>query len=371
MFARPEALMSIRRTPFYVFHKEAGARLIDFGGWEMPVQYTGIIEEHLATRARVGLFDVSHMGEVRFRGPQALAAVQHLVTNDIGKLAFGQAMYTAMCNDRGGIVDDLIVYRVAPEDILICVNAANRAKDYDWMKSHNPFGAEITNESDQWAQLAIQGRHAAAILQTLTAVDLAPIKNYWFAEGTVAGVEGCIIARTGYTGEDGFEVFLPAGAADIFWHAIHAAGAPFGLVNVGLGARDTLRLEMKYSLYGNDITDDTTPLEAGLGWVTKLEKGDFIGRDPLVAQRDAGVPRRLVGITVEGRIARPHAAILSEGVAVGEITSGSRGPSVEANIALGYVPSALSKVGTRLQIDVRGKLADAAVSKTPFYTRPY
>jgi aminomethyltransferase len=363
--------MTTRRTPFHEFHKEAGARLIDFGGWEMPVQYTGIIEEHLACRAKVGLFDVSHMGEVRFRGPQALAAVQHLVTNDLSKIAFGQAMYTAMCNERGGIVDDLIVYRIGAEDILICVNAANRAKDYAWMLAHNPFGAEITNESDQWAQLAIQGRHAAALIQTLTGVELSTIKNYWFAEGTVAGVERCIIARTGYTGEDGFEIFLPAGAADIFWTAIQAAGAPYGLVNVGLGARDTLRLEMKYSLYGNDITDDTTPLEAGLGWVTKLEKGDFVGRDPLVAQRDAGVPRKLVGLVVEGRIGRPHSAVLSDGVAVGEITSGSRGPSIEQNVALAYVPTALSKLGTRLQVDVRGKLADAVVSKTPFYTRPY
>jgi aminomethyltransferase len=363
--------MTIRRTPFHAFHKEAGARMIDFGGWDMPVQYTGIIEEHLATRARVGLFDVSHMGEVRFRGPQALAAVQLLVSNDVSKLADNQAMYTAMCNERGGIVDDLIVYRVAQEDILICVNAANRAKDYAWMLSHNPLGAEITNESDQWAQLAIQGRHAEALLQSLTDIPLAPIKNYWFARGTVAGVEGCILARTGYTGEDGFELFLPAGAADILWAAIQTAGAPFGLANIGLGARDTLRLEMKYSLYGNDITDDTTPLEAGLGWVTKLEKGDFVGRDALVAQRDAGVPRRLVGLVVEGRIARPHSAILSGGEVVGEVTSGSRGPSVEKNVAIAYVPTALSKVGTPVQVDVRGKLADAVVSKTPFYTRPY
>jgi aminomethyltransferase len=363
--------MTTRRTPFHAFHKEAGARMIDFGGWDMPVQYTGIIEEHLATRARVGLFDVSHMGEVRFRGPKALAAVQHLVTNDVSKLADNQAMYTAMCNERGGIVDDLIVYRCGPEDILICVNAANREKDYSWMKAHNPLGAEIVNESDTWAQLAIQGRHAEALLQSLTDIPLAPIKNYWFATGTFAGIEGCILARTGYTGEDGFEVFLPAGAADVIWGAVQAAGKPFGLANVGLGARDTLRLEMKYSLYGNDITDDTTPLEAGLGWVTKLEKGDFVGRGPLVAQRDAGVPRRLVGLVVEGRIARQHNAVLHEGQVVGEVTSGSRGPSIEQNVAIAYVPSALSKPGTKVQIDVRGKTADAVVSKTPFYTRPY
>jgi aminomethyltransferase len=363
--------MSVRRTPFHEYHKEAGARLIDFGGWEMPVQYTGILEEHAACRNRVGLFDVSHMGEVRFRGPKALDAVQHLVTNDISKIADGQAAYTAMCNDRGGIVDDLIVYRFGVEDLLICVNAANRSKDYDWMKAHNPFGADITNESDQWAQLAIQGRHAAAIVQSLTTAPVSALKNYWFATGTVAGVEGCIVARTGYTGEDGFEIFLPAGAADILWTAIHAAGASYGLANIGLGARDTLRLEMKYCLYGNDITDDTTPLEAGLGWITKLEKGDFIGRDPLVAQKEAGIPRKLVGFEVDGRIARQHSAILFDGQPVGEVTSGSRAPSLEKNIAVGYLPSALAKTGTKVQIDVRGKPADAVVVKTPFYTRPY
>jgi aminomethyltransferase len=363
--------LGIRRTPFHAFHKEAGARMIDFGGWDMPVQYTGIIEEHLACRNKVGLFDVSHMGEVRFRGPHALAAVQYLVTNDVSKLADGQAMYTAMCNEQGGIVDDLIVYRFGPEEILICVNAANRAKDYAWMVSHNPLQADISNESDQWGQLAIQGRHAEALIQTLTPTVLKDIKNYWFAVGTVAGVEGCILARTGYTGEDGFEIFLPAGAADILWEAVHTAGAPFGLTNIGLGARDTLRLEMKYSLYGNDITDDTTPLEAGLGWVTKLEKGDFVGRDPLVKQRDAGVPRRLVGLVVDGRIARQHNAVVSEGAVVGEVTSGSRGPCIEQNVAIAYVPTALAKLGTKVQIDIRGKLADATVSKTPFYTRPY
>jgi len=363
--------MAIRRTPFHEFHKEAGARLIDFGGWDMPVQYTGTLAEHAGCRERVGLFDVSHMGEVRFLGPRALDAVQYLVTNDVSRLVDGQAQYTAMCNERGGIVDDLIVYRVGPENILICVNAANRAKDLAWMRAHNPFAAEIVNESDQWAQLAIQGRHAAALLQSLTPVPLEPIKNYWFAHATVAGVEGCIVARTGYTGEDGFEVFLPAGAADLLWTAVHAAGEPFGLVDVGLGARDTLRLEMKYSLYGNDLTDDTTPLEAGLGWVTKLEAGDFVGRDALLRQKAGGIPRRLVGLQVEGKIARAHSAILHGGERVGEVTSGTRSPTLGTNIAVGYVPAHLSAPGTQLEVDVRGSLAPAAVVKTPFYTRPY
>ncbi len=365
--------MAVRRTPFHEFHKEAGARLIDFGGWEMPVQYTGILEEHAACRERVGLFDVSHMGEVQITGPNALAAVQHLVTNDASKLVDGQAMYTAMCNERGGIVDDLIVYRFHAESFLICVNAANRDKDYNWMVAHNPFGADIRNDSDFWAQIAVQGRHAQALLQELTqGVDLSTIKTYHFARGvTFAGVGDCILARTGYTGEDGFEVFLPAGAADLIWNAVQETGKKYGLANIGLGARDTLRLEMKYALYGNDITDDTSPLEAGLAWVTKLDKGDFVGRDAIVAQKAAGVQRRLVGLVVQDRIARPHSPVLHEGQVVGEVTSGTRGPSIEQNVAIAYVPVALSAVGTKLQIDIRGKIAEAVVAKTPFYTRPY
>ncbi|MSQ04145.1 MAG: glycine cleavage system aminomethyltransferase GcvT [Myxococcales bacterium] len=359
-----------RRTPFHEYHRDAGARLIDFGGWEMPVQYQGLQAEHAACRTAVGCFDVSHMGEVRFRGPHALAAVNHLVTNDISKCAFDQAMYTAMCNERGGIVDDLIVYRIAEEDILICVNAANRQKDYAWMKANNPFCAEIVDESDQWGQLAIQGPRAIALGEALLGRSLADVKNYWFTRGPFAGIEGCIVARTGYTGEDGFEVFLPAGAADVVWTAIHEAGAAFGLTDIGLGARDTLRLEMKYCLYGNDIDDDTTPLEAGLAWVTKLDKGEFVGRDRLVAQREAGVPRRLVGLQVQDRIARQHNAVLHGGQIVGQVTSGTRSPCLGTNIAIAYVPAALSKPGTAVEVDVRGKIALAEVVKTPFYTRP-
>jgi aminomethyltransferase len=240
------------------------------------------------------------------------------------------------------------------------------------MLAHNPHGAEIRNESDFWAQIAVQGRHAQALLQKLTTADLAAVKTYHFVpRATFAGVEDCILARTGYTGEDGFEVFLPAGAADIVWHAVQDAGQEFGLANIGLGARDTLRLEMKYALYGNDITDDTSPLEAGLAWVTKLDKGDFVGRDAIVAQKEAGVPRRLVGLVVDGRIARPHSPVLIDGKVVGEVTSGTRGPSVNQNVAIAYVAAEHSKIGTAVQIDIRGKTADAVVSKTPFYTRPY
>jgi aminomethyltransferase len=360
-----------RRTPFHEYHRDAGARLIDFGGWEMPVQYTGIIEEHQACRSAVGLFDVSHMGEVRFRGPRAVEAVSYLVTNDPSRLAIGQAQYTAMCNERGGIVDDLVVYRLGVEDVMICVNAANRDKDLGWMRAHNPLGADIECQGDQWAQLAIQGRNAAAIVESLLGSSVSHVANYHFVQGTFAGIEGCIVARTGYTGEDGFEVFLPAGGADLAWNAIHAAGAPLGLKNIGLGARDTLRLEMRYCLYGNDIDDDTTPLEAGLGWVTKLDKGDFVGRDAIARQKEAGVKRRMVGLVVQDKIARHGYPVLHGEQAVGTVTSGTRGPSIEQNVAIAYVPAELSKVGTALQVDVRGRVAEAVVSKTPFYTRPY
>ena len=366
--------MTLKRTPFYEIHRAAGARLIDFGGWEMPVQFSGILDEHRTVRERVGLFDVSHMGEVRFVGPRALEAVQRLVTNDVFQIVDGQAQYTTMCNESGGIVDDLIVYRVSAENVLICVNAAYKEKDYQWMVDHNPFPGEVdvVDESDDWAQIAIQGRHAEAVLQVLTTVDCKGIAFYHFAAGTVAGVEGCIIARTGYTGEDGFEVFIPAAKSPGVWTALMEAGAPFRIQPIGLGARDTLRLEARYCLYGNDITSETTPLEAGLGWVTALEKSQpFIGQEPLRAQKAAGVQRRLVALIVTGQIARPHCSILSGGVKVGEVTSGSRSPSLDVNIALGYVPRALAKPGTRLQIDVRGRIAEAEVVKPPFYRRPY
>ena len=366
--------MSLRRTPFFQFHKDAGARLIDFGGWEMPVQYEGIIAEHRQVRESVGLFDVSHMGEVRLRGPRALEAVDRLLTNRMDDLRDGQARYSPMCNERGGIVDDLIVYRIRKDDIFICVNAANREKDSAWIKEHNPFPdeVEVIEEHEDWAQVAIQGRNAEATLQKLTRVDLKAIPYYHFAEGAVAGVEGCIIARTGYTGEDGFEVFLPAASAGSIWPAIMEAGAEFGIAPIGLGARDTLRLEAKMLLYGSDMDDDTTPLVAGIGWAVKLDKpSDFIGKQPLIGQRDAGIPRRLVGLLVEGRIARHGSTIVENSEQVGVVTSGTRSPTLEKNIALAYVPGRLARPGTRLTVDVRGKAAEAEVAKGPFYKRGY
>ena len=364
--------MTLRRTPFFSMHQEAGARLIDFGGWEMPVQYDGILAEHQRVRTQVGLFDVSHMGEVRIRGARALEVVDHLVANRVTDLVDGQARYTPMCNERGGIVDDLIVYRMAADDILICVNAANRDKDFHWMRDHNPLPGEVevVDEHDRWAQVAVQGPAAVAVLSALTDWDVAGLPYYHHAQGTVAGVAGCIVARTGYTGEDGFEVFLPVDGAEAMWRALLAAGAPHGLGPIGLGARDTLRLEAKMLLYGSDMNDDTTPIEAGIGWAIALDKdADFVGKGPLVAQRAARPDRRLVGLKVSKRIARPHCGVLANGELVGEVTSGTRSPTLGENIALAYVPRQFARPGTELSVDIRGRQVDAVVHKGPFYKR--
>ena len=363
--------MQLRRTPFFEHHQAAGGRLIDFGGWELPVSYKGIIEEHKQVRDSVGLFDVSHMGEVFLRGPSAVDAIRYLITNNLD-VPNGHAQYTAMCRPDGGIVDDLIVYRLADDEVLVCVNAANREKDFEWIRDHNPCAdVEVVDESDAWAQIAVQGRDAEAVLNALTDVDLAEVAFFGVVRASLGGVDGCIIARTGYTGEDGFEVFIPAERASAVWPSVLRAGEGYGIQPVGLGARDTLRLEAKLMLYGNDIDDTTSPIEAGLGWVTKFDKGDFIGRDALVAQKEAGPARRLVCLLVEKRIARQHCPILADGEVVGEVTSGTKSPSIEANIALGYVPRRLARPGTRLQIDIRGRMAEAEVVKPPFYKRPY
>lgn len=368
--------MSLHRTPFYEHHVSAGARMVPFAGWEMPVQYAGLIAEHTAVRTAVGLFDVSHMGEVRVTGPRAQEAVDRLVSNDVMRLGDGEALYTVMCNQDGGVVDDLIVYRLAENEMFICINAANRQKDFDWMVAHNACGDEAVfhHESDDWAQIAIQGRHAQALLAELTDADLDGIAYYAIGHGlTVAGVEGCMIARTGYTGEDGFEVFLPPTGADALWKAVHEAGEKYGLADVGLGARDTLRLEARYCLYGHELDDQTSPWQAGLGWVTKMDKThDFVGKEAL-ASRKGNEARRLVGLVIEGkRIARDGMDVQdTEGNVIGTVTSGTRSPSLGAGIALAYVDRAFFKPGTRVVIDVRGKQAPAVVHKGPFFSRDY
>jgi aminomethyltransferase len=363
----PQAAISLKRTPLYELHRAAGAKFVDFGGWEMPVQYASIIEEHRAVRASVGLFDVSHMGEIEITGPRALEVVQRLTTNDASKLEVGQVQYSTLCYPHGGIVDDLTVYRLDPEHFLLCVNAANIDKDFGWIVEQARGSADITNTSAQIAQLALQGRQAQATLQPLCDIALDTVRYYWVAKGRVRGVEA-LISRTGYTGEDGFEIYCPASAGPQLWRALMEAGAPYQIRPIGLGARDTLRLEMGYALYGNDITAETTPLQAGLSWIVKLNKGDFIGREALVKERSEGVRRRLVGLEMIDRgVARAHYHILTGGEVVGEVTSGTVSPSLNKSLGLGYVRTECAKVGGLVQVDIRGKPAQARVAATPFY----
>jgi aminomethyltransferase len=361
-----------KRTPLYDAHRALGAKVIDFGGWLMPVNYpAGILEEHRTTRTAVGVFDVCHMGELHFRGPRAAEAVQRLVTNDVGGMTDGRAMYTVACNPRGGIVDDLIVYRVTPDHYLLVVNASNIAKDHGWFVQQVGTWCEIEDASDRTGLIAFQGPRAQEALGTLTSAPLATLGSYRFLPDVTVAGKPAWIARTGYTGEDGFELFCAAGDAPALWNALLAAAAQVGGGPVGLGARDTLRLEARLSLYGNDLDDDTTPLEAGLGWVVKPDAGDFIGRDALVRQKAAGVPRKLVGFVMLGRGIARHGYPIHDaaGAKVGVVTSGTVGPTVGKNLGLGYVPTALAEPGQRLTIDCRGKMTEAEIVKGPFYRR--
>ena len=356
------------RTPLYAAHLRHGARMVEFAGWDMPVQYAGLIEEHEAVRNAVGLFDVSHMGEVVFRGPRALPALQAVFTNDLGKVADGQAQYGCLCRENGGIVDDVVIYRRTAEDLLVCVNAGNRRKDFEWLRDH-AGGADVRNESDDWGQLALQGPKALAVLRKLTRADPDAIKTYRHAPGTVAGVD-CLVARTGYTGEDGFELFCAADQAEKLWDALMAAGKPEGIQPAGLGCRDTLRLEMAYRLYGSDMDDEVSPLEAGLAWVVKFDKGDFIGRAALQAQKEQGLSRKLVGFQLtEPGIARHGHPVVRDGTTVGVVTSGTRSPTLKTSIGLAWVPPALAAEGSALAVEIRGKPVAAVVVKTPFLSR--
>jgi aminomethyltransferase len=359
--------MSLRRTPFHAHHVAAGARMVEFAGFDMPVQYTGVKPEHLATRSAAGLFDVSHMGEIRVSGPAAEDSLMWLLSNAIKRLQPGQAQYNAMCNERGGVVDDVFVYRLAADDFVVCVNAANRDKDFAWMTEHDRAGATIVDQGNDWAQVAVQGPAAVKIVSGLTDAPVADLGRHRFVVAPFAGVEGCLVARTGYTGEDGFEIFLPADQAAPVWPALLEAGADEGLVPVGLGARDTLRLEAGNCLYGHELDDDTTPLAAGLGWITKLRKpGGFLGSEAIEARRTAGEPV-LVGFQIEGkRIARDGMNVLVDDEVVGRVTSGTLGPSVGAPIGLAYVAPAHAAEDTQLTIDVRGRPAPARVVPTPF-----
>jgi aminomethyltransferase len=356
-----------KRTPFYEFHQKAGAKLVEFAGFDMPVQYAGIVEEHLAVRNRVGVFDVTHMGEFLVRGKDALTFLQKMTVNDVSRLHEGKVQYSAMCYDDGGIVDDLLVYN-AGDHYMLVVNASNLRKDLDWLRSHAVGDVTVEDVSDATALLAVQGPRSLATLQKLTSTDLSPVQYYTFVRGTLAGVP-MIISRTGYTGELGFELYFSshvANAANV-WNAVFEAGKEFGIAPIGLGARDTLRLEMAFCLYGNDIDQTTHPLEAGLGWITKLGKGDFRGRDVMVRAKEAGLKRRLVGFTLPDRaVARHGYEIMHDGAAVGTVTSGTFSPSLQRGIALGYVRSDLAAVGTKVGILIRGKETEATVVATPF-----
>ena len=363
-------MTTLKRTPLYEAHAEAGGRFVPFGGWEMPVRYQqGIQQEHEAVRQRAGLFDVSHMGEIEVSGPDAIAEVNHLITNDLSRLAVGQALYSPMCNGAGGIVDDLVLYRTGEQQILICCNASNRAKDFEWIDRHVEKST-VVDRGNEYAQLALQGPLAESILQPLTNAELSAVKRFHFVEADVAGVS-TIVSRTGYTGEDGFELYFEAAAAPTVWSALMTQGEPEGLIPVGLGARDTLRLEMKYCLYGQDINDETTPLEAGLSWTVKFDKQDFIGKTPLVAQKSDGVRRRLICFEVEGRgIPRPHYEVVDmAGVKIGAVTSGTMSPSLKKGIGLAYVETGHHRSGTQIQILVRGKPVPAVVVKPPFVNK--
>ncbi|HEY6104260.1 MAG TPA: glycine cleavage system aminomethyltransferase GcvT [bacterium] len=360
----------LRQTSLYARHVALGARVVEFGGWEMPVQYAGIVEEHRAVRTAAGLFDVSHMGEVEITGPGALASVQRIITNDAGRLAAGGGLYTPMCLPSGGIVDDLTVFRTGEERYLLIVNASTAQKDFAWIEEHTQ-GAQARNRSDEWGLLALQGPRALGILRRLTRSDLQPLPSFHIITGAeVAGVDGCFISRTGYTGEDGFEIGTPWDRAPRVWDALMEAGRPAGLAPVGLGARDTLRLEASYMLYGNDIDETTTPLEAPLSWTVKLEKGEFIGRDVLVKQKTEGTARRLVGFEMTERAIPRHGyALRSDGTVTGQVTSGTFGPWVQKSIGMGYVARAQAKPGNSLGVEIRGKKAGAVIVKLPFYKR--
>jgi glycine cleavage system T protein (aminomethyltransferase) len=365
--ADPETA-ALKRTPLHAAHVRRGARMIGFGGWDMPVQYAGIVAEHRTVRGAVGCFDVSHMGEFEFRGRDATRALQRLTTNDVAALAVGQVQYSLLCAEDGGIVDDLTLYRLADDHYLMTVNAANIEKDWAWVTGHlGQMTVDARDTSAETGLIAVQGPKAEGLVGRLADLDVAALGYYRVARGRVAGVPA-LVSRTGYTGEDGFELYLPAARTEGVWEALLSEGQREGVAPVGLGARDTLRLEMRYALYGHDIDPTTNPLEAGLGWVVKPAKGEFIGTAAIERVRGAGPRRRLVGFEMVDRaVARQGYRILREGVAVGAVTSGSYGPSVDRYIGLGYVPTALAAVGSELAVEVRGRGQAARVVTTPFY----
>jgi aminomethyltransferase len=356
---------TLKRTPLHTAHLEWGAKMVPFGGWEMPVQYSGILEEHAAVRERVGLFDISHMGEFVLAGPNAETVLNELFSNDIRKISVGQAQYTLLCNEDGGIIDDLIAYRVEPSVFLVIVNASNIEKDFAWMKARTPKPVVLDNLSDKMAALALQGPQAVKVLP-----EAASVPHFGVGRFAVFG-KRCWVARTGYTGEDGFEIVCDATDAPALWVGLLERGEPFGIKPCGLGARDTLRLEMCYPLHGNDITEETTPLEAGLGKFVSFDKSAFIGNDTLTRQKEEGVKRKLIAfkMTDKSPPPRPHYPILAGGRKVGEITSGTQSPTLGVGIGMGYVEVAGAHPGKPIEIEIRGKRFSAVVEKKPILKR--
>ncbi|HVN85579.1 MAG TPA: glycine cleavage system aminomethyltransferase GcvT [Candidatus Binatia bacterium] len=360
--------MAVKRTPLHDAHAALGARFVEFGGWEMPVQYSGIIDEHTAVRTRAGLFDVSHMGEIEIAGPAAFDTCQQLTVNDVARLHDGEAQYSLLCLPNGGVVDDIMVHRLAVDRYLFCVNASNADGDFGWMHEHRG-NAAVINRSNDFALLALQGPRATAILARLTTLPLDRIAPFGFAEGEITG-QHALVAHTGYTGEDGWEIYCAPDRVRIVWDRLLEVGAKDGLVPCGLGARDTLRLERCLPLYGHELTTETTPLEAGLGWVVRLNKGEFIGGDALREQKRRGLARKLVGFELtEAGIPRQGYPIVDDGNVIGCVTSGTKSPTLGKAIGLGYVPAASANVGTKLAIEIRGRRVAAVTVQLPFYRR--
>jgi aminomethyltransferase len=362
----PPMTVSLKTVTLNDTHRQLGAKMVPFAGYDMPVRYSSDLDEHHTVRRAVGIFDVSHMGEFRLRGPQALDLIQRVTSNDASKLADGKAQYSCLPNHDGGIVDDLLVYKLADEDYLLVVNASNIEKDWNWIQHHNTQGVEMEDISDRTSLFAVQGPKATAALQTLTDVDLSSIPYYSFVQGTFAGAPDVIISATGYTGAGGFELYIPNESATAVWEKVMLAGQPYGIKPIGLGARDTLRLEMGYCLYGNDIDDTTSPLEAGLGWITKFTK-EFTNSDSLKKQKEAGVGKKLVGFVMDGTgIPRGHYELVdADGQKIGDVTSGTQSPSLSKGIGLGYVKTEFAAPGTQIFVQIRGKNLPATVSKLP------
>jgi len=361
-----ESASALKETPFHTYNVAAGAKIVPFAGYKMPIQYTGITEEHLAVRKNVGMFDLSHMGEFFISGPKALDFIQKMTTNDASTLEVGQIQYSCMCYDNGGIVDDLLVYRLADQYMMI-VNASNIAKDYEWLKSHLIDGAELIDRSDEYGLLAIQGPNAQKVLETMAEYDFEAMPYYNSAVVPIGGHE-ILLSRTGYTGEDGFELYVPNALADDLWKIASEAGMKYDMKLIGLGARDSLRLEMKMSLYGNDIDQTTSPIEAGLAWIVKLDKGDFVGKAIIEKQKAEKPSRRLICLELEGKaFPRTGYELVVDGETVGKVTSGTFSPSLEKPIAMGYLPRKMTKIGNQVAVKVRNRTFPAVVVKPPFY----